>query len=72
MLTFPGIALAGGVGPSGSGSYHGHASFKEFSHVKSVLKHATWSDWVPPYHLRYPPHPDKPWVQTMFSFLMEI
>lgn len=27
----------GGVGPSGMGSYHGHAGFKSFSHEKSVF-----------------------------------
>jgi coniferyl-aldehyde dehydrogenase len=28
----------GGVGPSGLGSYHGHAGFKTFSHAKSIFR----------------------------------
>ena len=28
----------GGVGPSGTGGYHGHYGFKQFSHAKSVFK----------------------------------
>ncbi len=28
----------GGVGPSGLGSYHGHAGFKTFSHAKSIYR----------------------------------
>ncbi len=31
----------GGVGASGNGSYHGHASFKAFTHEKSMLKRST-------------------------------
>lgn len=45
----------GGVGNSGMGSYHGKASFKAFSHLKPVMKRATWLD-VP---LRYPPFKNK-------------
>jgi aldehyde dehydrogenase (NAD+) len=41
----------GGVGNSGIGSYHGESSFKSFSHMKPVMKRATWLD-IP---LRYPP-----------------
>lgn len=40
----------GGVGASGTGSYHGKKSFDEFSHEKSVLKQTTLFD-IP---LRYP------------------
>ncbi|WP_182201371.1 aldehyde dehydrogenase [Paraliobacillus salinarum] len=40
----------GGVGHSGTGSYHGKASFDTFSHYKSILKQTTKFD-VP---LRYP------------------
>ncbi|MGE8205094.1 aldehyde dehydrogenase [Heyndrickxia sp. NPDC080065] len=40
----------GGVGPSGTGAYHGKKSFDEFSHEKSVLKQTTLFD-IP---LRYP------------------
>lgn len=45
----------GGVGNSGLGSYHGHASFSAFSHFKSVMKRASWLD-IP---LRYPPFANK-------------
>lgn len=40
----------GGIGTSGTGSYHGKKSFEEFSHEKSVLKQTTFFD-IP---LRYP------------------
>ncbi|QOR67061.1 aldehyde dehydrogenase [Cytobacillus suaedae] len=40
----------GGVGPSGTGAYHGKGSFDTFSHKKSVLKQTTKFD-IP---LRYP------------------
>jgi aldehyde dehydrogenase (NAD+) len=35
----------GGVGRSGMGSYHGHYSFKSFSHSKSVLKKTLSPKW---------------------------
>ncbi|MEH6569107.1 MAG: coniferyl aldehyde dehydrogenase [Halioglobus sp.] len=31
----------GGVGPSGTGSYHGYAGFKNFSHAKSIYRQAS-------------------------------
>lgn len=34
----------GGVGDSGMGAYHGKSGFDTFSHVKSVLRKATWLD----------------------------
>ena len=34
----------GGVGESGMGNYHGKASFKTFSHYRSILKKDTWFD----------------------------
>lgn len=40
----------GGVGSSGMGAYHGHASFTTFSHAKSVLTQSTMFD-IP---IRYP------------------
>lgn len=40
----------GGVGTSGTGSYHGKKSFEEFSHEKSMLRQTTFFD-IP---LRYP------------------
>lgn len=45
----------GGVGNSGMGAYHGYDGFREFSHMKSVLKHprklsiANLLGVVPPY-----------------------
>ena len=44
----------GGVGASGMGSYHGKWGFDTFSHLKPVLKKATWID--PPF--TYPPFSD--------------
>ncbi len=40
----------GGVGSSGTGSYHGEASFKTFSHEKSIVKQTTKFD----FSFRYP------------------
>lgn len=45
----------GGVGKSGMGSYHGHYSFKTFSHYKTVLIKPTWLD-LP---IRYAPYGTK-------------
>lgn len=45
----------GGIGNSGSGAYHGKASFDTFSHKKSICHKVTWPD-VP---LRYPPYNGK-------------
>ena len=42
----------GGVGPSGTGSYHGKASFDAFSHFKSVVK----KPFVLDLKVRYPPY----------------
>lgn len=41
----------GGVGNSGTGSYHGKWGFETFSHRKSVLRKPTWPDPA----LAYPP-----------------
>jgi len=32
----------GGVGSSGTGSYHGETGFKTFSHYKSIIRRPTW------------------------------
>lgn len=45
----------GGVGPSGTGRYHGKAGFDEFSNPKSILRRPVWPD----VKLRYPPFADK-------------
>jgi aldehyde dehydrogenase (NAD+) len=42
----------GGVGPSGTGAYHGKSSFETFSHAKSVLKKGPRPDPA----LAYPPY----------------
>lgn len=42
----------GGVGNSGIGAYHGRASFRVFSHYKSIVKKANWPD-LP---IRYSPY----------------
>ena len=42
----------GGVGLSGTGSYHGKAGFEVFSHLKSVLNRPFWLD----INFRYPPY----------------
>lgn len=45
----------GGIGYSGMGRYHGRSSFEEFTHMKGVMKTATWLD-VP---VKYPPFGNK-------------
>lgn len=42
----------GGVGPSGTGAYHGKASFDAFTHYKSVVKKPFSMD----FKVRYPPY----------------
>jgi aldehyde dehydrogenase (NAD+) len=42
----------GGVGPSGTGSYHGKSSFDAFTHYKSVVKKPFMLDMK----VRYPPY----------------
>ncbi len=42
----------GGVGDSGTGSYHGKKSFETFTHYRSIVKKYTWID-LP---LRYQPY----------------
>ena len=44
----------GGVGASGMGAYHGHESFKVFSHRKSIMKKPTKLDMK----FLYPPYKD--------------
>jgi aldehyde dehydrogenase (NAD+) len=45
----------GGVGPSGTGAYHGKCTFDTFSHTKSVLKKAT----KPDPSMAYPPYTER-------------
>ncbi|MET0699999.1 MAG: aldehyde dehydrogenase family protein [Mycobacterium sp.] len=48
----------GGVGPSGTGAYHGRFGFEEFSHRKSVLTKTTRPDLS---GILYPPYTEKAW-----------
>lgn len=48
----------GGVGPSGTGAYHGRFGFEEFSHRKSVLTKPTRPDLSA---IIYPPYTEKAW-----------
>jgi aldehyde dehydrogenase (NAD+) len=48
----------GGVGPSGTGAYHGKFGFEEFSHRKAVLTKPTRPDLSA---LIYPPYTEKAW-----------
>lgn len=50
-LAVPGLPF-GGVGPSGTGAYHGRATFETFSHAKSVLAKPTRLDPK----VAYPPY----------------
>lgn len=45
----------GGIGESGTGSYHGKKTFDAFTHEKSILDHKTWLDIT----LRNPPYRNK-------------
>ncbi len=48
----------GGVGPSGTGAYHGRYGFEEFSHRKTVMTKPTRPDVV---QMLYPPYTEKAW-----------
>ncbi len=48
----------GGVGPSGTGAYHGKFGFEEFSHRKSVMTKPTRPDVGA---FIYPPYTEKAW-----------
>jgi aldehyde dehydrogenase (NAD+) len=53
-LAVPGLPF-GGVGNSGTGSYHGRWGFEAFSHAKAVLRQRTWPDPK----LMYPPYSER-------------
>ncbi len=54
----------GGVGPSGMGNYHGKATFKTFSHYKSVLKKSFRFES----NFRYPPYGNKiNWLKRLLG-----
>jgi aldehyde dehydrogenase (NAD+) len=48
----------GGVGPSGTGAYHGRFGFEEFSHKKAVMTKLTRPDIA---SFIYPPYTEKAW-----------
>ncbi len=48
----------GGVGPSGTGAYHGRFGFEEFSHKKAVMTKTTRPDVGA---FIYPPYTEKAW-----------
>lgn len=55
----------GGVGASGTGSYHGEFGFSTFSHYKGVLRKGTWFETT----LKYSPHSLKKmkWIKRMIG-----
>jgi aldehyde dehydrogenase (NAD+) len=53
-LANPGLPF-GGIGPSGTGNYHGRAGFRTFSHERAVLRQQgnPMARWLaPPYGAR--------------------
>lgn len=54
QITVPSLPF-GGIGGSGMGNYHGHYSYKAFTHEKSVLVRQKYLDL----ELRYPPYSKK-------------
>ncbi|MET3037815.1 aldehyde dehydrogenase [Chryseobacterium sp. NRRL B-14859] len=53
----------GGVGNSGTGSYHGKYGFEAFSHQKAVLEKTTWGEP----DIKYPPYSEKKlsWIKRL-------
>jgi aldehyde dehydrogenase (NAD+) len=64
-ITNPNLPF-GGVGQSGTGSYHGKAGFDTFSHFKSVFKKPNIFE-VP---LKYPPYTSSKmaWIKRLLRF----
>jgi len=64
-ITNPNLPF-GGVGQSGTGSYHGKAGFDSFSHRKSVFKKPSLFE-VP---LKYPPYTTTKmgWIKRLLQF----
>lgn len=64
-ITNPNLPF-GGVGQSGTGSYHGKAGFTTFSHLKSVFKKPNIFE-VP---LKYPPYSQTKmdWIKRLLKF----
>lgn len=55
----------GGVGNSGTGSYHGEAGFRTFSHYKSILEKGTWFETK----LKYSPYSEGKlnWIKRLMG-----
>ncbi len=55
----------GGVGNSGTGSYHGEAGFRTFSHYKSILEKANWFETK----LKYSPYSEGKlkWIKRLMG-----
>lgn len=55
----------GGVGQSGTGSYHGEAGFRTFSHYKSILEKASWFETK----LKYSPYSEGKlkWIKRLMG-----
>ena len=55
----------GGVGQSGTGSYHGEAGFRAFSHYKSILEKPAWFEP----RLKYPPYSEGKlkWIKRLMG-----
>ncbi|TVR88080.1 MAG: aldehyde dehydrogenase [Saprospirales bacterium] len=53
-ITNPNLPF-GGVGNSGTGSYHGEFGFRAFSHYKSIMQKPGWLDPI----FKYPPYSSK-------------
>lgn len=55
----------GGVGQSGTGSYHGEAGFRAFSHYKSILEKPTWFETK----LKYAPYSEGKlkWIKRLMG-----
>ena len=66
VISFAGIPTLpfGGVGPSGTGGYHGKHSFDTFSHRRSVLSKPV----KPDPSIAYPPY--KSWKQRILRRVM--
>jgi len=56
----------GGVGASGTGSYHGKYGFKTFSHDKAIMEKGTWLEF---WFLKMPPY--KKWKIKVSRWLIE-
>jgi aldehyde dehydrogenase (NAD+) len=56
----------GGIGPSGSGNYHGFYGFKAFSHERAVLRQGRFSMG----HMIYPPYTSR--VRRMVKWLFKL